>query len=334
MTDANTSNRKRSLGRSGIAVSAVGLGCSPLAGPSWSGDTPLGRGAVDDQESIRALRCALDMGVNLIDTADSYGAGHSERVVGQAIAGRRASVVVMTKFGNTFDEQKRQITGRDASLAHLRRACEASLLRLGTDYVDCYLFHWNDYDDLEHAAALRGELEALRSEGKIRSYGWSTDFVDRARVFAEGAGCAAVQHQMNVLDDAAPMVEFCEAKSLASINRGPLAMGLLTAKYDAGAQLPADDVRGSQAPAWMTYFRDGQPNPEWLRRRDSIRELLQSGGRSLAQGAIAWLWARSPTTLPIPGFKNVAQVRDNCGALEHGPLSDDQMREIAELLDP
>jgi aryl-alcohol dehydrogenase-like predicted oxidoreductase len=322
---------QRTLGRSGIEVSALGLGCSPLAGPSWSGATPLGRGQVNDEESVRALSCALDLGVNLIDTADSYGAGHSERVIAQAVAGRRSGVVLLTKFGNTFDEQTRQITGRDASPEHIRRACEASLRRLGTDYIDCYLFHWNDYPP-EEAPMVRDELESLIRSGKIRSYGWSTDFDDRARAFAEGPGCSAIQHQMNVLDDAGSMVALCEELGLASINRGPLAMGLLTAKYAAGAQLPEDDVRGLRSPAWMTYFESGSPSPHWLRRRDAVREVLQSGGRSLAQGAIGWLWARSPLTLPIPGFKTLEQVRDNCAALEHGPLSSSQMSEIEQLL--
>jgi aryl-alcohol dehydrogenase-like predicted oxidoreductase len=322
----------RTLGRSNISVSAMGLGCSPLAGPSWSGDTPLGRGQVDDKESIRAIHCALDQGVNLLDTADSYGAGHSERVVGKAIAGRRDRVVIITKFGNTFNEDTRQMTGRDTSPQYIRQACEASLRRLDTDTIDAYLFHWNDYD-AERAPDVRDTLEELVSCGKIRSYGWSTDFVDRARVFAEGPGCTAIQHQMNVLDDAGPMVSLCEELELASINRGPLAMGLLTAKYEAGVSLPADDVRGSNAPAWMTYFKNGKPNLEWLARRDSVREILQSNGRSLAQGALAWLWARTPNALPIPGFKTVAQVHDNCAALAQGALTPDQMSEIAAILD-
>lgn len=322
----------RPLGRSGIQVSALGLGCWAIGGPFWRDETPVGWGEVDDDESIRAIRRALELGVNFFDTADVYGTGHSERVLARALEGRRDQAVIATKFGNIFDEQTRQITGISAEPDHIRRACDASLRRLNTDYIDLYQFHWNDYD-ADKAGEVRDTLESLVAAGKIRSYGWSTDFPERAAVFAQGEHCAAVQLQMNVLEDAAPMIALCERENLAAINRGPLAMGLLTGKYATGSTLPDNDVRGQRSPEWMKYFKDGQPNPEWLQKLDAIRDLLTSGGRTLAQGALAWLWARSPQTLPIPGFKTIAQVEDNCGALPLGPLSADQMREIDTLLE-
>jgi aryl-alcohol dehydrogenase-like predicted oxidoreductase len=141
-----------------------------------------------------------------------------------------------------------------------------------------------------------------------------------------------MQFQMNVLDDAPEMVALCEALNQAGINRGPLAMGLLTGKYSTGAAISADDVRGDKSPGWMKYFRNGQPNPEWSGKLDAIREILTSEGRSLAQGALCWLWARSPQTLPIPGFRTVRQVEENAGALQFAPLTGDQMREIDRLL--
>jgi aryl-alcohol dehydrogenase-like predicted oxidoreductase len=137
---------------------------------------------------------------------------------------------------------------------------------------------------------------------------------------------------MNVLSDAGPMVALCEELNLASINRGPLAMGLLTGKYSADSKLGDDDVRGAQGPAWMRYFKDGQPNPEWFQKVEAVREILTSGGRSLVQGALAWLWARSDKTIPIPGFRTVAQVEENCAAMRFGPLSAGQMSEIDALL--
>jgi aryl-alcohol dehydrogenase-like predicted oxidoreductase len=321
----------RQLGRSGIQVSAMGLGCWAIGGPSWAGDIPVGWGEVDDDESIRAIHRALDLGVIFFDTADVYGTGHSERVLGRALAGRRDQVVVATKFGNTFDATTRQITGSDASPDYIRQACEASLQRLSTDYVDLYQFHLNGYDPGQ-AGAVRDVLEKLVAEGKIRQYGWSTDFPERARVFAQGPNCTAVQHQMNVLDDAGPMIALCEQLDLASINRGPLAMGLLTGKYRADSKLASNDVRGDKSPAWMKYFKDGKPNPEWLKRIEAIREILTSGGRTLAQGALAWIWARSGQTIPIPGFRTVAQVEENCAAMQLGPLSAEQMSEIDALL--
>jgi aryl-alcohol dehydrogenase-like predicted oxidoreductase len=321
----------RQLGRSGIGVSAMGLGCWAIGGPFWRGDWAVGWGKVDDDESIRAIRRALDLGITFFDTADVYGAGHSERILGRALAGRRDQVVIATKFGNTFDESTRQITGADASPEYIRRACEASLKRLNTDTIDLYQFHLGQYD-LDQAAVVRDTLEELAAEGKIRHYGWSTDFPECARVFAEGPNCSAAQFQMNVLDDAPSMVALCEELNLAGINRGPLAMGLLTGKYKAGSKLASDDVRGDRAPDWMKYFKDGRPNPEWLKKLEAVRKILTSCGRTLAQGALAWLWARSEKTIPIPGFRTVAQVEENVAAMEFGPLSVGQMREIDTLL--
>src|SRR5512136_272865 len=131
---------KRNLGRSGIEVSALGMGCWAIGGPFWSGETPLGWGEVDDDESIRAIHAALDRGVNFFDTANVYGAGHSERVLGRAVAGRRSQVVIATKFNAVFDETTRQVTGSDTSPEGIRSACEASLRRLGTDYIDLLQF--------------------------------------------------------------------------------------------------------------------------------------------------------------------------------------------------
>ena len=322
----------RTIGRSGIQVSAMGLGCWAIGGPYWNGETPIGWSTVDDDESIRAIHRGLDLGVTFFDTADVYGTGHSERVLGRALAGRRDQVVIATKFGNKFEDGQRRAGGADASPAYIRSACEASLRRLNTDIIDLYQFHLGAYDPIQ-AVEVRETLEALADEGKIRAYGWSTDDPKRARIFAEGPHGAAVQNQMNVLDDAAEMMALCAELNLASLNRGPLAMGLLTGKYTSGSTLPDDDVRGAKSPVWMKYFTNGQPNPEWLARLDAIRDVLTSSGRTLAQGALAWLWGRSPHTLPIPGFKTVKQVEEDAGALAFGPLTTDQMRQIDTLLE-
>ena len=322
----------RTLGRSGIEVSALGMGCWAIGGPFWGGETPLGWGEVDDDESVRALHAALDAGVTFYDTANVYGAGHSERVLARAFAGVRERVVIATKFNAIFDEATRQVTGSSAAPADIRQACEDSLRRLGTDYIDLYQFHDNGYP-AEKAVPVRETLEALVAEGKIRAYGWSTDFADRAEVFAQGPACASIQFQLNVLDDNPAVLAVCERYNLAAINRGPLAMGLLSDRYTAATQPAADDVRGVNSPDWMKYFKDGKPSADWLSRRDAIREILTSGGRTLAQGALAWLWARSPQTIPIPGFRTVKQVLENSGALRFGPLEAAQMAEIERLLD-
>ncbi|MGD8627898.1 MAG: aldo/keto reductase [bacterium] len=323
---------RRSLGRSGIEISALGMGCWAIGGPWSDGEVPLGWGEVDDEESIRAIHAALERGVDFFDTANVYGAGHSERVLGRAIGGRRSEVVIATKFNAVFDEAARLATGADTSPEGIRRALEDSLDRLNTDYIDLYQFHDNGFP-AEKAVPVRDTLEELVASGKIRSYGWSTDFEDRAEVFARGPRCTAIQLQLNVLDDNPEVIALCERHDLAAINRGPLAMGLLTDKYTAGTRPSANDVRGENSPDWMKYFKDGRPSQEWLVKRDAVREILVSSGRTLAQGSLAWLWARSPRTIPIPGFRTVEQVEENAGAMEFGPLTPEQMSEIERVLE-
>lgn len=321
----------RILGRSGIQVSALGMGCWAIGGPFWNGETPLGWGDVDDEESVRAIHRALDLGVTFFDTANVYGAGHSERVLGRALKGRRNEVVIATKFNAVFDETSRQVTGSDCTPPAIRAACEASLRRLGTDCIDLFQFHDNEYP-ADRAGPVRETLEDLVRKGSIRAYGWSTDFADRARVFAEGPKCTSIQLQLNVLDDNPDVIAVCETENLAAINRGPLAMGLLTGAYAADTRPASNDVRGKKSPEWMKYFKSGQPSPEWLSKRDAVREILTSGGRTVAQGALGWLWARSSRTIPIPGFRTVRQVEENAKALELGALGSKEMAEIAAIL--
>jgi aryl-alcohol dehydrogenase-like predicted oxidoreductase len=309
----------------------MGLGCWAVGGPFWEGDNPLGWGEVDDNESIAAIHRALDLGITFLDTADIYGAGRSERVLARALEGRRNDVILATKFGILFDEDSKQVSGTDGSAAYIRRACEASLRRLETDYIDLYQFHLNDYD-VDRAPEAWEALEKLVEEGKIRYYGWSTDFPERAQEFAKGPNCTSAQYEMNVLIDAPGMVETTEELNLAGIIRGPLAMGLLTGKYKAAGGIGEADVRGQNSPDWMRYFKDGVPNAEWLGQLEAVREILTSGGRTLVQGALAWLWARSDNTIPIPGARTVAQVEENCGAMAFGPLARDAMAEIEGIL--
>lgn len=321
----------RILGRSGIEASAIGMGCWAIGGVLYRGDTPVGWGEVDDRESEAAIHAAIEHGVTLFDTANVYGAGHSERVLGNALTGKREKVIIATKFWSIFDEDTKEITGASATPEDIRTACEQSLKRLNTDYIDLYQFH-NGGHPVEEVGEVIETLESLVDAGKIRSYGWSTDDPERARAFAQGAHCTAVQFQLNVLHDNAPMVALCDEVDIAGLNRGPLAMGLLTGKYTRESTLPDDDVRGPNAPEWMRYFENGRPSEAFLRRLESIREILTSNGRTLAQGALGWLLARSDKTFPIPGIRTVKQAIENAGALEKGPLTEQQMSEIAKLL--
>ncbi|MEZ4558674.1 MAG: aldo/keto reductase [Caldilineaceae bacterium] len=315
----------RTLGRSGIDVSALGMGCWAIGGPFWRGDKPVGWGDVDDAESMRAIARALELGVTLFDTSDVYGCGHSERILGEALRGRRDQVVIATKFGNVFDEQTRQITDASGDPAHIRAACDASLRRLQTDYIDLYQFHLGGYD-LDKTDDVIATLEELVDAGKIRWYGWSTDDPERAAKFAEDPHCAAIQQRLNLFEGNEETLGICEENNLASLNRGPLAMGLLTGKFSADSTLPANDVRAGNG--WD--FRSGE-QARRLAALDEMRAVLTRDGRTLAQAAIGWLLAHSNATIPIPGFKNVAQVEENAGALAYGPLSNGQMVELATL---
>src|ERR671932_1882780 len=272
---------RRRLGRGGPEVSGLGLGCWAIGGPCWRGANPVGWGEVDDAESLRAIQRGLELGVTLFDTADVYGAGHSERVLGEALRGRRQQVVIATKFGNVFDAASKQITDADASPAYIRRACEASLRRLQTDYLDLLQLHIDA--PAEALPGILDTLEALVGEGTIRGYGWSTDDPEQARRFAERPHCNAVQFALNVLQDNPAMVALLDERDLVGINRGPLAMGLLTGKFNAGSQLSGDDIRGAGAP-WLQYFQDGRPNPAWLGPPGSGGGIPTGGGGGPGQG--------------------------------------------------
>ncbi|MGI5181005.1 aldo/keto reductase [Dactylosporangium sp. CA-152071] len=321
----------RKLGRSGIEVSALGIGCWAIGGPFWAGDQPLGWGEVDDDESIRAIRRALDLGVTFFDTANVYGAGHSEKILATALQGRRDQAVIATKFGSTFDEQTRQVGPDDGTPEGVGRAVRESLRRLGTDYIDLYQLHINGLP-IPQALDLIPALEALVEQGLIRAYGWSTDFPERATAFAEaGVHCTTIQADLSVLRGSFGVIPVADQHDLGVIIRGPLAMGLLGGRYTAESKLPEDDVRGL-SPEWMTYFTDGRPAAEFLNRIDAVRDVLTSGGRTLAQGALAWLWAYSGRTVPIPGCRTVAQVEENAGALAHGPLTAAELADVEKLM--
>ncbi|MBN1304759.1 MAG: aldo/keto reductase [Anaerolineales bacterium] len=328
--------KTRRLGRSGIEVSPMGMGCWAIGGPWNFLEGPAGWSVVDDDESVRAIHKAMALGVNFFDTAANYGAGHSERILAKAFKGRRDQVVIATKFGYHVDEANKQITTygdneENSDVAgHLREDVETSLKRLDTDYIDLYQLHvWGLV--IERALEVRDSLEDLVKEGKIRTYGWSTDRTDAVQAFSTSPNCGAVQQQLNIFDGNLELLAFCEEMNLASINRGPLGMGILTGKFTPDTSFKEDDVR--KHAQWFPGFKNGKPSREWLEAIEAVREVLTSSGRTLAQGALAWIWGRSPNTIPIPGFKTVAQVEENCKAMEFGPLTADQMQEIDSLLE-
>ncbi|WP_274365476.1 aldo/keto reductase [Paenibacillus thermotolerans] len=323
---------RKKLGKSDIEVSPLGFGCWAIGGPFRLNGLADGWGEVDDEASIRAIGRALELGVNFFDTADAYGVGHSEEILGRALKGKRQEAVIATKFGFTHDAAAKQVYSRtDVSPAYVRAACEASLRRLGTDYIDLYQLHAGDVT-LEELDSVIGSLETLKKEGWIRCYGWSTADPVRAEAFGERSTGVAIQHGLNVLLDHPQMIDVCERLELTSINNAPLAMGLLSGKFDRSSFISKDDVRGA-GHEWAVYFKNGKPVPDFMDRLDAVKEILTSNGRTLVQGALAWLWGRSAATVPIPGLKTINQLEEAAKAMEFGPLTNRDMAEIRMLLD-
>jgi aryl-alcohol dehydrogenase-like predicted oxidoreductase len=167
----------------------------------------------------------------------------------------------------------------------------------------------------------------LVEEGKIRWYGWSTNNPEGAGVFAQGQHCTAIQHTLSmkiVRPGILEVLKVCEEHDLASINRYPLGSGLLTGKYIPDSTFPADDFRHS-------YNLQEEWAKEEFRQIQAVRQAFAGDARTLAQIALGWIWARSERTIPIPGFKSVAQVKENVEAMEFGPLSSEQMNKVEAI---
>jgi aryl-alcohol dehydrogenase-like predicted oxidoreductase len=310
-------------------IPALGLGCWAIGGHFTIGGVPKGWGKVDDKESIRAVQHAYDKGVRFFDTAQAYGAGHSEVILGQALAGK-SDALIGTKVGYAINPETKVLTGENVSPVAITKSFEDSLRRLRRDALDLVHLHTNELE-ISKAELVFETLGKLRDAGKVAAFGWSTDFPDRADAFATQTGFVSIQHALNVFFRADRLLPVIEKHNLISMNRSPLAMGVLSGKYDAASRFATDDVR-SQDEEWKSYFRGGGVAPDYLKRLQAVRDLMQSDGRNLVQGALSWIWARSANTLPIPGFRSLQQVDDLVGALTFGPLDAETMAEIERVL--
>jgi len=321
---------KRTLGKSKLEVSALGMGCWAIGGP-WTWDQPgqksfpAGWGDTDDDESIRAVHTAMELGVDFFDTAANYGAGHSEVILGRALKGKRDKVVIATKFGHIVNEKEKSVYGDAAQIIkNVRTDVENSLRRLQTDFIDIYQLHEGGYDP-KLALELQSVLEDLVSAGKIRWYGWSTDIVDSAREFAAGEHCTSIQFRLNAIYDNPGMRKVCADFDLAGINKDPLNKGVLTGKFNSTSTFPENDIRS----------RENFSNPEVVKRLkivDELREIFTSNGRTMAQGALAYIWALDERMVPIPGFKSVEQVTENAGSMQFGPLTESQVKKVQTIV--
>ncbi|MEM9970621.1 MAG: aldo/keto reductase [Pseudomonadota bacterium] len=314
----------------GETIHPLGMGCWPIGGAMYAGEQSLGYTRTSDAQSLRTIHAALDLGITLFDTAAAYGAGHSERLLGQALRDRPDALVV-TKIGIAVDEDTRQITFGDTSPDRVLPAIDDCLTRLVRDRIDVVLLHANALP-VDEARPIFDQLDIARQSGKIRAYGWSTDFSASAAAFADRDGFTAVEHAMNVFVAPPRIQAVTRDHGLAALVRSPLAMGLLTGKYDTRTKMRSGDIRASNVMV-IKYFQDGRPNPEFIARLNAVRDLLSTGGRTLIQGALGWLWAKGEHVIPIPGARTEEQITGLASALRHGPSPAHVMEAIETLID-
>ncbi len=226
-----------------------------------------------------------------------------------------------------WTRQNRIVSETTDVVNRIHGECEDSLRRLQTDYIDLYQFHIDEYDPGK-AVEVREELEALVKEGKIRWYGWSTNNPEGAMVFAQGQHCTAIQHWMNMGTDMPELLAVCDQNDQAAVIRSPLGSGNMTGKINGDTVFPEGDWR-----------RNWDLHSEWsIQRRqriEAVRKVFADAGdtRTQAQIALAWIWSRNDRAIPIPGFKSLAQVKENIQAMEFGLLSKKQMRKIDEIFE-
>ena len=304
----------RYLGNSNLKVSAVGLG-------TWAyGNDTFGR--VEDQQSIRAIRAAVEAGVTLIDTAPAYGAGHAEEVVGQAIEGIRDKVVLATKCGTHRDGPKYI---RDLSPKRIRKEIESSLSRLNVEQIDLYQIHWPDPDTpLEESVE---ELLKLKREGKFKYLGVCNFKVDLLNQISEMTDIISLQPQYSLLkrDIEAEILPYLTDHNLGSLSYGTLGGGILSGKYQERPEF--EDEKDNRAGFYPFFKKENWPQTQSLIKL--LKEIAAAHDQTPAQTAINWAINRKGITTALVGAKNEKQARENAGAADF-ELSEAEMLALTE----
>jgi aryl-alcohol dehydrogenase-like predicted oxidoreductase len=307
------------LGKSGIPVTEIGLGLWAAGGGDWGG--------TDEDAILDAIDLSLDAGVNFFDTADVYGGGLSEELLGRAMQGRRDRFVVATKIGWVGYDGERNRSAYD-TVEKFVAGFETSLRRLGTDYVDLLQSHIF-YREPHTEVFLEG-FERLQEAGKIRAYGVSTSDFQFLREFNANGGCATLQIDYSILNRTAEadILPYCREQDIGVIVRGALAMGILTGKFDADTRFPPGDFRRN----WHEHADEHEVFLRDLEQVEALRAV--AGDRSLAELALQFTLAHPAVTTVIPGARNAGQVRSNVQAGLLPPLGGAAMAGIDRIVPP
>jgi aryl-alcohol dehydrogenase-like predicted oxidoreductase len=297
----------RLLGKTGLKVSEIGFGGWAIGGPSEASGTPLGWGRTNDEESLQAIRRARELGVTFFDTADSYGFGRSESLLGIVLSRKRDDVVIATKVGVARDGEGR--LRKDFSRAHIQHAVDGSLKRLRTDYIDLYQLHNPTLDELRRDD-IQEAMDRLQESGKIRFWGVSINTPEEGLEIIRNGWGYALQVLYNALNQAPEKELFplAKEKGYGIIARVPLASGLLSGKYRPDTTFGTDDVRQN--------FLTPKRLEEVIPRVDEVKSIIGGTARALAEGALRFVLASDAVSTTIPGMRNVRQVEMNVAADE------------------